>query len=84
MTLEATEDNIFVSPLPAEEGKIHIPPVFQRRNQESLIGVVGYVGPDGKIGVGETVVFYKYQDNGIEINGELFYIIKPMSLLAIK
>lgn len=84
MRIVATEDNIFVHPLPAEEGKVYVPPVFARKNQESILGVVVAVGPDGRISVGDTVLFYKYQDNGIEVNGQFLYIIKPMSLLAIK
>lgn len=84
MKIIATEDNIFVHPLPAEEGKVYVPPVFQRKNKESLLGVVVAVGPEGKINVGDTVLFTKYQDNGIEVDGQFLYIIKPMSLLAIK
>lgn len=84
MRIIATEDNIFVHPLPAEEGKVYVPPVFQRKNKESLLGVVVAVGPEGKINVGDTVLFTKYQDNGIEVDGQFLYIIKPMSLLAIK
>jgi len=84
MKIIATEDNIFVHPLPAEEGKVYVPPVFQRKNQESLLGVVIAMGPEGKINVGDVILFYKYQDNGIEVNGQFLFIIKPHSLVAIK
>lgn len=84
MKIVATEDNIFVHPLPAEQGGVYVPPVFQRKNQESLLGVVVAVGPEGRVEVGTQVVFFKYQDNGIEIDGQFLLIIKPMSLLAIK
>lgn len=84
MKIKATEDNIFVHPLPVEEGKVYVPPAFARKTQESLLGVVVAVGPDGQINVGDTILFYRYQDNSIEVNGQFVLIIKPHSLLAIK
>lgn len=80
----ATEDNIFVKCIEEKEGALHIPPVFRRKNQIVMRGVTVNVGPEAIVGVGETIIFNKWQDNMIVINNETLLLIKPYHILAIQ
>lgn len=80
----ATEDNIFVKRIEENKGELHIPPMFQRKNQVVMRARTVLCGPDAIIGPGETVICNKWQDNEITIDGEKLLLIKPFHILAIQ
>lgn len=84
MTIRPTSDNIFVQVDKEKDGIIHVPPVFKRRHQICLSGVVVYCGPGSKIKKGDKIVFSKTEDNRITVNGKELLLIKPHAILAVK
>ncbi len=84
MRIEACADNIFVKVIEEKDGDLHIPPVFRRKNQPALHGVVIACGPTSRVQEKDEILFHKWEDNTIILNHETMVIIKPHSILAIK
>lgn len=84
MRIEATADNIFVRPQDETAGPIFIPPVFRRRHATAFRGVVVEAGPDALVNAGDNIVFNKWEDNPIVLNGNKVFTIKPSSIIAVE
>lgn len=84
MGMTATFDNIFVEPLVEKDGNVIVPPMFRRKHMNVMKGVTVKCGPDALVGENETILFNKWQDNIVEVDGKKMLIIKPYHILAIK
>lgn len=84
MTLNVHRNYIFVKPIVEIHSKLILPPVFQRNMETVQRGVVKACGPQSHVQVGETIVFDKWQDNGIELNGDKLLVIQPHSVIAVE
>lgn len=81
--MQAFKNFIFIKELPSES-KLILPPVFQKQAQEVKRGIVKACGPKSHVNAGETIVFSKWEDNTVRINGEDLLIIKPNSVFAVE
>jgi len=82
--MTATHDNIFVEPFIEKEGEVFVPPIFRRRHQMVMKGKTVHCGPNAIISEGETVLFSKWADNEITLEGKKLLMIKPYHILAIQ
>lgn len=83
MTLDVHRNYILVKPI-IEETKLILPPMFKAKMDTVKRGIVRACGPQSHVNVGETIVFDKWQDNTILINGEQVFIIQPNSVIAVE
>lgn len=83
MTLDVHRNFIFVKPI-VEETKLILPPIFKSKMDTVKRGIVRACGPQSHVNEGETIVFDKWQDNTVLINGEQLIIIQPNSVIAVE
>lgn len=84
MTLNVHRNYIFVKPIVEVHSKLILPPIFQRNMETVQRGIVKACGPQSHVSVGETIVFDKWQDSGIEWNGEKLLTIQTSSVIAVE
>lgn len=81
--MQVYKNFIFVTPI-QQESRIILPPIFQKAMNTVQRGMVKACGPKSHVNVGETIVFDKWQDNAIKIEGQEMLIIKPNSVIAVE
>ncbi|MBX9889901.1 MAG: co-chaperone GroES [Amoebophilaceae bacterium] len=88
LNIKPLADRVLVAPAATEEktaGGIYIPDTAKEKSQK---GEVVAVGPGKKdepmtIKVGDTVLYGKYGGTEIDLNGELYMIMKESDIYAI-
>lgn len=58
--------------------------MFKKNMETVRRGVVRACGPLSHVNVGETIVFDKWQNNGIQYKGEKLLIIQPHSVITVE
>jgi hypothetical protein len=81
--MTATFDNIFVEPAIEKEGDVFVPPMFRRKYKNVMRGTTVKCGPLSNVAENETILFSKWQDNFVEIDGKQLLLIKPQHIFAI-
>lgn len=84
MTLEVHRNYIFVKPITEVGSKLILPPIYKKSLDTVQRGVVKACGPDSFVNPEETIVFDKWVDNSILLNGERLLIIQPNHIIAIE
>ena len=85
MTIHKVHRNfIFVKPIDQSESKLILPPVFRQLMETVKRGVVHFAGPQAHVSPGETIVFNKWQDSDIMVNGEKLLILQPNAVIAVE
>lgn len=83
MTITTHRNYIFLKPI-TEDSKLVLPPIFLKSLQTAQRGVVKYCGPSSFVNEGETVVFDKYTDEKVQINGEELVVAQPHQIIAVE
>lgn len=84
MTFKVHRNYIFVRPIIEANSKLILPPIFRQSMETARRGVVVHAGPKAFVEPGETIVFDKWTDNPIKINGEQLLTIQPHSVIAVE
>lgn len=84
MRLQVHKNFIFVKLISEVHSKLILPPVFQKRMENAQRGIVKACGPLSYVNEGEIIVFDKWADNAIELNGEKLLIIQPNAVVAVE
>lgn len=84
MRLLPAADNIYVKPLEEKQGAVFVPPVFRRKNSTALRGVVKFAGPRSLVAVDDCLLFNKWEDNEVEVNGEKLLLINKAAIIAVE
>jgi co-chaperonin GroES (HSP10) len=84
MELKVHKNLIFVSILPETQGKIIVPPIFQKAMSTYQRGVVRYCGPKSYVSPGEIIIFEKWAGEQLEVNGERLSVISTTNLTCVE
>jgi co-chaperonin GroES (HSP10) len=84
MILDVHRNFIFVKPITEPGSKLILPPIYKKNLDTVQRGVVKACGPDSFVTPEETIVFDKWVNNEVILNGERLLIIQPHHVITVE